>query len=121
MAVPCRTDAPYKIDDSDRLTAQDAGGKVLTPQIYVDFLKRRTGTHFGTVRVPSPLEKPHVLGMLVVTLISLAYVGWQVYTSSWIGHPAIWATACVSVFLFAASGAGDYPCFAQSFYGAANV
>ena len=125
--VECRANGMWNIQEKDKMKMEDYGARVFTPSHYSDFIKARTGHDFGTVHVPTPLERPEVLAMIVSLLAMLAYVGWKVYTSRWIGHPAIWTAACLFVFAFAASGVrspvclpGDYhrvickPCVASS-------
>jgi hypothetical protein len=84
---------------------QDYGTRLLEAPHFTDFTKARTGHDFGTVHVPTFLEKPENVAIVLSLLAALSFIGWKVYWSSWIGHPAIWTTACLAVFFFAASGA----------------
>lgn len=78
---------------------------MLEPQHFLTFVSDLVKHDFGVVHVPSAFERPEVLTALFIGMLILSYVGWKVYTSTWIGNPWIWTTACVSVFMFAASGA----------------
>lgn len=83
----------------------DYAAQVFSAADYADFVNKRTGHDFGAPFVPTFFQKPANLAMLAVIMLSLAFIGWKVYNSSWIGHPAIWTAACLLVFWFASSGA----------------
>jgi hypothetical protein len=95
----------WTLPEADRMKQEDYFVRVFEPKHFSSFIKARVGHDFGTVHVPTMLEKPSVLVMIAVILVLLAFTGWKVYTSSWIGNPWIWTCACVAVFMFAASGA----------------
>lgn len=78
---------------------------VLEAAAISEFVNARVGHDFGTPHIPTLFERPEVQIAALLTLIGGAYSAWQLYNAPWIGHPAIWATGCVAVFLFATSGA----------------
>ena len=100
-----RPDGQWTIEDADRMKQGDYAAQVFSAADYADFVHKRTGHDFGAPFVPTFLQKPANLAIVAALLVTLSVVGWRVYTSSWIGHPAIWTAACLLVFWFAASGA----------------
>jgi hypothetical protein len=80
------------------------GRDMWTVADFNNFLKSRANVDVGTVAEPSILHNPIAVATILILFASAGYGGWKIYTSSWIGHPWIWTTLVLAVFMFATSG-----------------
>jgi hypothetical protein len=77
---------------------------VWTVSDYAQFVQERAQVDIGPVHEPSVFRDPVFIGTFAVLVIPLLWIGWKIYTSSWIGSPWIWTTFVLAVFMFATSG-----------------
>jgi hypothetical protein len=99
-----RASGSWQVQDSDKMTAMNMGKSFFEPSDFATFLSQRAAVDVGPVRVPTPLENPAVLVALLLVFIPGILGAWKIYNSSWIGHPIIWTTLVLMMFMFATSG-----------------
>jgi len=97
----------FTLSRDDRLKQEDVPNVYpWEPQHFAAFVRRSAGIDVGTVHVPTLLNNPLFVSAALLSLLPLGWQALRIYRSKWFGHPAIWVTAVLLVYGFAASGKG---------------
>jgi OST3 / OST6 family, transporter family len=98
----------FNIPEADKMKLSDYSMYPWSAEDFRDFVAERTKVNFGRIANPTLFNSPAFVAAVAIMIVPAAFGAWKVYRAPWFGHPVIWVSATLAVFMFATSGALDH-------------